>query len=299
MDYIDLYIRHLDLNRNLSPATLEAYERDLQTFWRFALEQFDLLGKPGSPDSVDKQLVRDYLTYLTVHNYSRKSIARMLAALRGFSKFLVRNGIIREDFSRGIRTPRQEKKLPEVMTVDEVNTLLDSGKRDNPILEMRDRAIFEILYGTGMRVSELVGLDLQDVDFDHQFIRVFGKGRKERIVPCNTAALEHLRRYLPGRAQLAKSSAEPALFLNARGTRLTTRGVQFILDKQAQQADLPKEISPHTFRHSFATHLLEGGADLRSVQEMLGHSNLSATQIYTRVSRSRLKSVYNQAHPRA
>lgn len=299
MDLIREYLDYLELNRNLASATIEAYGRDLRQFWDFFTEQCELLDKQPNPDALDKQLVRDYLTYLTVHDYSRRSVARILASLRGFSKYLVRTGRIANDFTRGIKSPRQEKKLPTVMTVDEVDKLLASAEREDPILEKRDLAIFEMLYATGIRVSELVGLDVDDVDFNHNFIRVLGKGRKERLVPCSENALECLREYLLERPKLAKSSTEPALFLNARGTRLSTRGVQYILEKQAEKAGIPKDISPHTFRHSFATHLLEGGADLRSVQEMLGHSNLSATQIYTRVSRQRLKSVYNKAHPRA
>ncbi|NLM40618.1 MAG: tyrosine recombinase XerC [Firmicutes bacterium] len=299
MDLISEYLEHLELNRNLAPKTIEAYSRDLQQFWSFFVEQCELLGKGPSPDVLDKQLVRDYLTYLTVHEYSRRSIARIMASLRGFSKYLVRTGRISADFTRGIKSPRLEKTLPTVMSVDDVDKLIASAERENPVLEKRDQAIFEILYATGIRVSELVGLDVDDVDFAHSFIRVLGKGRKERLVPCSEPALESLKSYLSERPKLAKSSSEPALFLNARGTRLTTRGVQYVLEKQAEKAGIPKDISPHTFRHSFATHLLEGGADLRSVQEMLGHANLSATQIYTRVSRQRLKSIYNQAHPRA
>ena len=299
MNHIHEYIQHLELNRNLSPATLEAYRRDLEQFWQFAAEQCEILERPVEVASLDKHLLRDYLTYLAVHRYSRTSIARILAAIGGFSKFLVRTGVLPRDFARGIRTPRQAKKLPAVMTVDEVDTLLEAETGESSVLHLRNRAMFELLYGTGIRVAELVGLDLDDVDFYHRFIRVFGKGRKERIVPCNAIALTHLENYLNRRHELVTSNSEQAVFVNARGNRLTTRGVQYILERLAEKAGLSKKISPHTFRHSFATHLLDGGADLRSVQEMLGHANLSATQVYTRVSRSRLKSVYNRAHPRA
>jgi len=299
MDYIAEYLRHLELDVNLSPATLDAYRRDLEQFWRFVTEQCELLGRPLQAASIDKHLLRDYLTYLNMNGYSRASIARILASIRGFSKFLVRTGILSADFARGIKTPRQAKKLPPVMSVDEVDTLLETETNEDPVLALRNRAMFELLYATGVRVAELVNLDVDDVDFQHGFVRVFGKGRKERIVPCHAAALRHVERYLARRQELTGLGRERALFVNARGTRLSTRGVQFILEQMAEKAGLPKDISPHTFRHSFATHLLDGGADLRSVQEMLGHSNLSATQIYTRISRSRLKSVYNRAHPRA
>ncbi|HHT72453.1 MAG TPA: tyrosine recombinase XerC [Firmicutes bacterium] len=299
MEYIQEYIQHLELNRNLAPATLEAYTRDLEQFWAFAAEQCQILEKPAKVTSLDKHLLRDYLTYLTVNRYSRTSIARILAAIRGFSKYLARTAVIPTDFARGIKTPRQGKRLPAVMTVDEVDTLLEAEVSENPVLALRNRAMFEVLYATGIRVAELVNLDIHDVDFTNSFIRVFGKGRKERIVPCHEAALAHVERYLRHRPELVKSREETALFLNSQGTRLTTRGVQYILDRLVEKAGIPKDISPHTFRHSFATHLLDGGADLRSVQEMLGHANLSATQLYTRVSQSRLKSVYNRAHPRA
>ncbi len=299
MDYIQQYIQHLQLNRNLAPATLEAYRRDLEQFCSFAAEQCEILGKAAAITSLDKPLLRDYLTYLAVNRYSRASMSRILAAIRGFSKFLVRTGVLDDDFARGIKTPKQLKKLPAIMTVDEVDALLETEVSTNSVLALRNRAMFEVLYGTGIRVAELVNLDVDDIDFHHCFIRVFGKGRKERIVPCHAGALAHVQRYLSRRHELIKSREETALFVNSQGTRLTTRGVQYILKRMVEEAGIPKPISPHTFRHSFATHLLDGGADLRSVQEMLGHANLSATQLYTRVSRSRLKSVYNRAHPRA
>lgn len=295
------FLEYLRVQRNLSPATLEAYERDLTHFLTFVYEQLDLLGKGKHLQEVDKYLVRDYLAYLTRRGYARSSLARRLASIRGFSKFLFVEGIVEQDFARKVATPKQAKTIPEVLTMDEIHRFLEGNMPGGTrALQARNKAIFEVLYSTGIRLSELVGLDMDDFDNSSRYLRVLGKGSKERIVPLGEYALEALHNYCENhRLDLLNGKLEKALFLNSRGFRLTPRGVQYILDEMAALLEIEKSISPHTFRHTFATHLLDNGADLRSIQELLGHSNLSTTQIYTKVTTGHLKSVYNRAHPRA
>lgn len=294
------YLVYLRVQRNLSPATLDAYERDLTQFLEFVWTQLELLGRPQSLQEVDKYLVREYLTFLNREGYSRSSVARHLASIRGFSRFLYAQGILAHDFARRIATPKQAKTIPEVLTMEEIKLFLDGQMPGRtPELQARNKAIFEVLYASGIRLSELVGLDLDDVDFSHRFLRVLGKGSKERIVPLGEYALASVQSYCNLRPRLLKGKKNPALFLNARGGRITPRGVQYILEECMKELQIHKSISPHTFRHTFATHLLDNGADLRSIQELLGHSSLSTTQVYTKVTRGHLKSVYNRAHPRA
>lgn len=295
------YLEHLKIGRNLSPATILAYEGDLGDFLTFVYEQLDYLEKPSNLSSVDKYLVREYLAYLTREGYARATIARKLASIRGFSRFLFTEGLIEHDFALSLKTPKQKKAIPEVMSMDEIALYLDGnipGK--SPALQERNRTMFELLYASGIRVAELVGLNLEDIDVRNQYVRVMGKGSKERIVPIGEHALARLDSYLRyHRPELLQGKQEDALFLNARGSRLTTRGVQYVLNECSSQLQIHKNISPHVFRHTFATHLLDNGADLRSIQELLGHSSLSTTQVYTKVTIGHLKSVYNKAHPRA
>lgn len=295
------YLEYLRVGRNLSPATLLAYERDLGDFLDFVRQQLELLGKEQCLSAIDKYLVRDYLAYLTREAYARSTIARRLASIRGFSQFLFREGTIGSDFAITLKTPKQQKAIPEVMSMDEIARFLDTympGK--SQALQSRNQAMFEILYGTGIRVAELVGLDVSDLDVENRYIRVMGKGSKERIIPLGDYALERVGVYLrKHRLELLQGKKEDALFLNARGTRITTRGVQYVLDECSLYLEIHKNISPHVFRHTFATHLLDNGADLRSIQELLGHASLSTTQVYTKVTMGHLKSVYNKSHPRA
>ncbi|HBN96227.1 MAG TPA: tyrosine recombinase XerC [Firmicutes bacterium] len=301
MEELKRYLDYLRIGRNLSPATLLAYERDLRDFLTFTLEQLDLLGKSQSLSAVDKYLVREYLAFLTREGCARSTLARRLASIRGFSRFLFREGLVKEDFAISIKTPKQKKAIPEVMSMEEIACYLQGnmpGKSES--LQGRNRTMFELLYATGIRVAELVGLNVQDIDARNQYIRVMGKGRKERIVPVGEYALDSLNTYLGRyRLELLGGKQENALFLNARGHRLTSRGVQYVLDECSRHLQIHKNISPHVFRHTFATHLLDNGADLRSIQELLGHSSLSTTQVYTKVTMGHLKSVYNKAHPRA
>ena len=240
------YLDYLRIGRNLSPATLLAYERDLSDFLAFVREQLDLLEKPQSLYSVDKYLVREYLTYLTREGYARSTLARRLASIRGFSRFLFTEGLVKQDFAISLKTPKQKNAIPVVMSMEEIACYFQAnmpGK--SQALQGRNRAMFETLYATGIRVAELVGLDVQDIDARNQYIKVMGKGRKERIVPVGEYALATLDTYLRShRLDLLQGRKEEALFLNARGHRLTTRGVQYVLDECSLHLQIHKDISP-------------------------------------------------------
>ncbi|MCF7957821.1 MAG: tyrosine recombinase XerC [Phycisphaerae bacterium] len=249
---------------------------------------------------VDVNTLRSFLSHLNELNYSKTTSARKLATLRSFYKFLVRRGHVASSPVVSIRTPRQEKRLPRCLEPEQISTLLNCPETDN-LLGSRDRAILETLYSSGLRVSELVGLDLRDVDFLGEGLHLRGKGKKERLSPIGSSALQSIQRYLTHRdADLRKEKFDPnALFINKHGQRLSTRSVRRKLDKYLRQAGLDPRISPHTLRHSFATHMLNNGADLRVVQELLGHRSLSTTQIYTHLTTNKMKKVYEESHPRA
>lgn len=285
-DPVVKFLRYLEAERNASPHTLYNYRSDLREFILF-LEGRRL-------QEVTYQHIRFYLTRLKEKNLSHKSIARKLSCVRSFFKFLYKKETLTADPTVGTLTPKQEKKLPLFLNEPEVSTLLDSGYSDD-WTGSRDKAIVETLYGSGMRVGELAALDASSVDFFSGFSKVRGKGKKERIVPMTEPALTALRNYL----RLRPVAASKALFVSRRGTRLTTRSVARILGKYVCLANIQKKVSPHVLRHSFATHLLNRGADLRAVQELLGHANLSTTQIYTHVTMDRLREIYDKAHPRA
>jgi len=283
-----------ELNRNnASPHTIRSYESDLRQF----LDYFSPHGaEPPNLSEFDVLKIREWLASFYDQKLSAVSIRRKLAALRVFFRFLVREGLAPINTPRLLRTPKSPKKLPEVMTTEQTNALLDgvaSGKVERPH-PARDLAILELLYGCGIRVSELVGLNLDDLDRTERWLRVRGKGRKERQVPFGGKAASALEHYLSERG-----SRETALFLNHRGGRLTDRGVRGIIKLYATLIAGDSSIHPHSFRHAFATHLLSDGADLRSIQELLGHARLSTTQKYTQVSLTDLMRVYDQAHPKA
>ncbi|MDI3269210.1 MAG: tyrosine recombinase XerC [Bacillota bacterium] len=283
--------------RQLSPHTWQAYRRDLWQFFRH------VTGKEGLPSLEALQKLkpddlRAFLGRLQERGYSRRSVARKLAAVRTFFRFLLREGLIQEDPARLLHTPKLGRPLPRVLTIREAALLLEIPQGEDPA-SLRDRAILEVLYGAGLRISELVQLNAPDAEGGEGWLRVLGKGGKERLVPLGRPAQEALGRYLAwGRPRLLRRPEE-ALFLNQRGGRLSARGVRTLLSRYARRILPGRRITPHTFRHSFATHLLDGGADLRLVQEWLGHASLSTTQIYTHVSRERLQEVYRSAHPRA
>lgn len=287
--YIDKFINYLKIEKNASGHTLTNYEIDLKSFAAF-LGDKDISG-------VDHLALRRFLAEMRAKNYSKRTVARKLASLRSFFKFLYREGHIKTNPITAILTPKLDKTLPKFLDVNSVARLLETPD-ESKVAGMRDRAMLEAMYSTGMRVSELVGLDLGDIDFISGVVKVFGKGRKERMVPIGDAALKSIRKYVDGRGAWPVKD-KSAVFLNKGGRRITDRSVRRIVDKHIKSCSMDAKISPHSLRHSFATHLLDRGADLRSVQELLGHMNLSTTQVYTHVTMERLKSVYDKAHPRA
>jgi len=287
--YIEKFVNYLKVEKNAAKHTILNYTIDLKAFASFLGEK-DIT-------AVDHFTLRKYLAEMRAKNYSKRTTARKLASLRTFFKFLYREGHIKTNPITAILTPKLDKKLPVFLDVDKVAKLVQSPPDDNAS-GLRDRAILETLYSSGLRVSELVGLDEDDMDFISGVIKVLGKGSKERLVPIGEPAIAAIRKYLSERNK-GKVRDKDAVFLNRSGTRLTDRSIRRIVDKYIKKCSIVEHISPHSLRHSFATHLLDRGADLRSVQELLGHMNLSTTQIYTHVTMDRLKSVYDKAHPRA
>ena len=290
---INSFLADLRAERQASSHTLRSYHDDLEIFTRYLEEN----QKEGSdPTIVDPARLRRYSAWLNGQGYAASTIARRLASLRSFYRYLRRQGTVTTDPTSGLRNPKQPHRLPRLLRVDDVIRLLDAIPV-HTALGVRDRAMLETLYGGGLRVSELVGLNLDDIDFESDLVRVRGKGRRERLSPIGPMAIRWIHHYLPIRQP--KSAGEQAVFLNRYGTRLTTRSVGRLLEDHLARAGLTSAASPHTLRHSFATHLLDRGADLRSVQELLGHRNLTTTQIYTHVTRDRLLHIYHEAHPRA
>lgn len=283
--YIEKYIRYLEIEKNASQHTILNYQRDLDEFKKF-------LGETQL-ENVDYLAVRKFLSTLREKNLKSRSISRKLSCLRSFFRFLNREGFLKNDPVQAVSSPKLERYLPIFLTEDEVTKLIESPDAKE-LSGLRDRAILETFYSTGIRISELVGLNLENIDFFGAVVKVSGKGKKERMVPIGDKALRAIRNYTEQRKQQA-----PAVFLNKNGRRLTDRGVRLVLDKYIRRTALRENISPHSLRHSFATHLLNRGADLRSVQELLGHANLSTTQIYTHLTTEKLKNVYDKAHPRA
>jgi integrase/recombinase XerC len=300
-ELIQHYGEHLRYERNLAPHTLRNYLSDLKQFQRFLSDSVLCLGKNGSvdPRKVDIHVVRAYLAFLA-KACRKSSVGRKLAALKGFFRYLVREHKLGKDPLLLIHTPKQDKPLPAFLSVDDVFALLGGVKGING-LEIRDRAILEVLYSTGVRVSELVGLNWSDIDFELGIIRVVGKGSKERIVPIGEAALQGLRDYaIEHRKKWGLAAkGETAVFLNRSGDRITTRSIARIVEKHLRATGIPVRMGPHGLRHTFATHLLNSGADLRVIQELLGHASLSTTQRYTHVNLDQLTAVYDRAHPRA
>jgi tyrosine recombinase XerC len=283
--YIEKFLRYLEIERNYSKHTLVNYHIDLNEFMKF----IDVL----PVEKVNYLTLRKYLAAMKEKSLQNRSLARKLASLRSFFKFLCREGLLKENPTVSLATLKLEKKLPIFLTEAEINSLLESpSKEDAPGL--RDRAIMETLYSTGMRVSELVGLNIENIDFISGVVKVLGKGKKERLLPIGDKAISAIRQYLKKRPKESQN-----LFLNKNNGKLTDRGVRLIINKYIKIVSDKERVSPHTLRHSFATHLLNHGADLRSVQELLGHANLSTTQIYTHLTTQRLKDVYDKAHPRA
>ncbi|HEV8378506.1 MAG TPA: tyrosine recombinase XerC [Tepidisphaeraceae bacterium] len=304
------FLDYLKLERHFSDYTVKSYGADLIQFGQFmsgAIGHGAHNSGPISDAELDKRhlaveplAIREFLAYLYGQNYTKSTTARKLATLRSFYKFLMRRGQISLNPLSTIRTPKQEKRLPKCLDLDQIQKLLDTPG-DADILSARDKAMLEVLYSSGIRVSELVELDMADLDLQEGVLRVKGKGRKDRLTPIGSQAIKALQKYFEFRAS-ERPSHEPMtgrVFLNKHGGSLSTRSVRRKLDKYLVAAGLDPGISPHTLRHSFATHLLNNGADLRSVQELLGHQSLSTTQVYTHLTTNRVKQVYDQAHPRA
>jgi integrase/recombinase XerC len=292
------FLRHLSLEKNASAYTVKSYREDLTQALEFFREKVGIRAK--DPRQISTRHVRAYLAWLHEQQYSKATIARRMAAVRSWFRFLCRQGIVEGNPADGLRSPRQEKKLPHFLSEEDLIRLLEKPPSGTP-LGLRDRAILETLYSAGVRVSELTGLNIEDVDLDSGLAVVRGKGKRERLAPLGRPAMAALKRWLPWRDEVAKKThlANPAVFLNKNGSRLTSRSVGRLLEKYLALAGLDPRTSPHTLRHSFATHLLDRGADIRSVQELLGHRSLGTTQIYTHVTTNRLKESYHQAHPRA
>jgi len=293
---LKLFLHYLSVERGLARNSLEAYERDLTAFLDYLTDKLGL----ASIEEVSRVHIVSYLMHLREAGRASSTVARTMTSFRGFFKFLVREQRLAADPSVYMESPKTDKKLPKVMNLEEVERLLDAPRRDDPA-GIRDKAMLELLYAAGIRVSELVSLNIDDLNLGMGFVRCFGKGSKERIIPLGRMALDWLDRYLQTARPklLKKGQADKALFLNQNGGRLTRQGFWKIIKHYAREAGIEKDITPHTLRHSFATHLLENGADLRAVQEMLGHADISTTQIYTHVTKVRMKEVYNRTHPRA
>ena len=296
---VERFLSYMTVERGVSTNTLAAYRNDL-----FQLVEF-LDGRIPGADGADlwRQVVPStvaaYILQLHDKGYSDTTRARKVASARSFFSFLVEEGIVAKDPTESLSSSRVGRSLPETLTVDEVERLILAPSGDTPEAA-RNRAMLELLYATGIRVSELVALDLRDMDLEEGFVRCFGKGSKERMIPIHQQAAEAVRAYLArGRPELAKRRLDEAVFLNRRGERLTRQGFWLILQQLSSQAGIQRKISPHTLRHSFATHLLRGGAPLRHVQELLGHASITTTQVYTHLTSEHVRAEYEKAHPRA
>lgn len=295
--YLPDFFRYLKVEKNASPHTIVSYRTDIEHFFAFAAAKLGMNEVPLA--AVTPILIRAYLANLKEEGYARRTIARKMAALRSFFRHLCRETVVAENPFATVRTPKLEKKLPVFLDPAEIDAILALPARDS--LGRRDAAVLELLYATGMRVGELAGLAVRDVDLGEAYALVYGKGSKERVVPVGRKAIAALKLYLDlARPRLTAGAApHDTLFVNSRGGPLTDRSVRRVVDKYVTALAIAKNVSPHTIRHTFATHLLNNGADLRAVQELLGHVNLSTTQLYTHVTKERLKAVYGKAHPRA
>ena len=300
-EHINSYISFLKNEKNYSHNTIISYKNDLLQLLNY-LKDYKII-KRNNIQFIDRSIMRKYIVYLKKCDYSIRSICRKISTIRSFFKFLSREGIVDINPTINLITPKIDKKLPYFLYLEEINKLIETPP-GHTIFGIRDRAILELLYGTGMRVGELVNLNIRDIDLYEKTVRVLGKGSKERILPLGNPSIETVQEYLTRRSLFRKNISidkndQNALFLNCFGGRLSARNIRRIIIKYMKMSGLNKKISPHVLRHSFATHLLGGGADLRSVQELLGHESLSTTQIYTHITKERLKAIYKKSHPRS
>jgi len=297
---INSFLNYLTVEKGFSGNTRFAYQNDLQQLASFAQEEVTKQGLMPSWANFSRQAMLSYMLNLKERNYAPTTIARKVAATRSFFSFLKAEGIIKTDPTANISSPSVGKSLPKPISISQVRSLLDQPAKLNTLEAKRDKAMLELLYASGMRISELVSLNLGDVDTEGGYVRCFGKGHKERIVPIYEQAASLVKEYIEEtRPKLAHKKDEVALFLNPRGERLTRQGFWQKLKEYAKSAGLDTQISPHTLRHSFATHMLSGGADLRVVQELLGHANISTTQVYTHLTTEHVRRTYEKSHPRA
>jgi len=297
---IQSFLNHLSIEKGFSENTTEAYKNDLHQLASFVEEL--AMGQGYDPRwfAVDRNLLISYILDLKERNYAPATVARKVAAARSFFNFLVAEGVLESDPTENLSSPKVGKPLPKPLSAAEVKALLEEPARLSSPEAKRDTAMLELLYGGGMRVSELMSMNLSDLNLGAGFVRCFGKGSKERIIPVHERAIQALKEYLEeARPRLLRHRSEEALFLNRRGERLTRQGFWLIIKAYAKSAGIKTEVTPHTLRHSFATHMLSGGADLRAVQELLGHANISSTQIYTHLTSEHVRQAYDKAHPRA
>jgi integrase/recombinase XerC len=294
---IGRFLRYLSAERNASPLTIKSYREDLTLLVDWFEQHF---GRTPDPKKLTPQDLRAYVAALHEAGYAKGTVARRLASMRSFFKFVMREGGVDANPAKPLRNPRGERKLPHFLTGEEIQRLLESPPKDEAA-GLRDRAILETMYSAGLRVSEAVGMNDDDVDWDQRLLHIYGKGKKERLAPLGSYALRAIEAWLSVRELSAEAEVEGAtpVFVNRFGNRLTTRSVGRMLEKYIRESGLDGRTSPHTLRHSFATHLLDRGADIRSVQELLGHKSLTTTQIYTHVSSASLLEAYEKAHPRA
>lgn len=288
-----MFLTHLDIEKGSSEATLISYQRDLAQFESFLKSRKLSL---ASPDKIDRNVIRGFLAFMHGQRMAKTSVSRKLSSLRSFFKYMIKMGFSGANPMTGIRNPKQETRHPHALNVDQVSTLLDTPAEDSP-QHKRDAAIAELLYGSGLRVSEATGLDIDDVDISSSVIRVFGKGSKERLAPLSDSCVKALDAYIRVRGEFNSEPDEKALFLGNRGKRINRRQVNRILEKMAASASLQGGVHPHMLRHSFASHMLQSGADMRSVQELLGHERLTTTQRYTHLNMQHIMNVYDKAHP--
>ena len=295
--YLAAFQTYLDIERHASPHTVRNYLSDVQQFLTFASTH---TGRElSTPEAIDAPLIRAFLAAIHLQGVGHTTMARKLSCLRSFLQFLQQQGHLSDNAARRVQMPKTRRPLPNVLPIDHVFTLLDTPESPSSSQHLRDQAILELFYATGIRVSELVGLNMTDVDVSAGTLRVRGKGKRERQVFFGDTARKALVAYLQGQQSAGKSPMDKALFLNYRGQRLSTRGVHLLVKKHCRRTGITTRTSPHTLRHAFATHLLDNGADLRSIQELLGHQRLSTTQKYVHVSTDHIIEVYDKAHPRA
>lgn len=298
--HIEDFLTHLRVEKSASNLTLVSYRTDLLQFFDFLSQEHKMPPEQVSTNLLNHKNVREYLASMQDSGMSRSTMARKLAALRSFVKYLCREDLLPGNPIANVSTPKQEKKLPRFLYPSEIELLMEAPDCQKPV-GLRDKAILETLYAAGMRVSELVGMNLTDIDWDEEFIKLKGKGNKERLAPLGNKAKTALTEYVErGRPYLLRKrqGISEAVFLNKYGDRLSGRSIRNIINKYVNEVAINQKVSPHTLRHSFATHLLNGGADLRSVQELLGHVKLSTTQIYTHLTKEKIKNIYNDSHPR-